>query len=208
VQVRTLAEAGVPLAEVTDLLEADAERFARALDDVEHRLDARIEVLAARRAMVRRLADGDRALLPDRACAVLDRHTELGFAPEYVHDQREGLVLACSLAPEFFEGYLTQLEHRLDDPEYVELQKRGWEAGTSWDRDDPRLADLATAFVENLLSRRDLMEAQADFFTTPDALARYQMLNNHRADELPMLARLTELVEARLRAAGLSVPNQ
>ncbi|MDT7742575.1 MAG: hypothetical protein QOE59_1653, partial [Actinomycetota bacterium] len=59
-QVRTLAEAGVPLAEVTDLLEADAERFARALDDVEHRLDARIEVLAARRAMVRRLADGDR----------------------------------------------------------------------------------------------------------------------------------------------------
>jgi hypothetical protein len=207
VQVRTLAEAGVPLAEVTDLLEADAERFARALDDVEHRLDARIEVLAARRAMVRRLADGDRALLPDRACAVLDRHTELGFAPEYVHDQREGLVLACSLAPEFFEGYLTQLEHRLDDPEYVELQKRGWEAATSWDRDDPRLADLATALVENLLSRRDLMEAQADFFTTPDALARYQMLNNHRA-EAPMLARLTELVEARLRAAGLSVPNQ
>jgi hypothetical protein len=52
------------------------------------------------------------------------------------------------------------------------------------------------------------MEAQADSFTTPDALARYQMLNNHRTDELPMLARLTELVEARLRAAGLSVPNQ
>jgi pimeloyl-ACP methyl ester carboxylesterase len=146
---------------------------------------------------------------PDRVSAVVSVDGALPYGlTDDVHDQREGMVLARAVAPGFFAGYLTQLEHRLEDPEHVELQKRGWEASTSWDPDDPRLADLASALVENLLTRRELMEAQADFFTTPGALARYRMLNDHRADELPTLARLPGLVEARLRAAGLGVPNQ
>ena len=71
VQVRTLAGAGVPLAEIGDLLDADPDRFAAALVNVERRLTDRIEELIARRDMLHRLAHGDRVLLPDRACALL-----------------------------------------------------------------------------------------------------------------------------------------
>lgn len=205
VQVRALAETGVPLAEIGDLLDADPERFAAALADVERRLTDRIGELVARRDTLHRLADGDRALLPDRACAVLDRFAELGFPPDFVASQREGLVLARALSPEFFDGFVTQLEHRLDDPEYVELQKRGW-AALSWDPDDPRLDELASAVADNLLTHRGLMEAQADVFSTPDATTRYGLINDHRVDQLPSAARLTALIEARLRAAGLAIP--
>jgi DNA-binding transcriptional MerR regulator len=207
VQVRTLAEAGVPLAEIGDLLDADPERFAAALADVGQRLTDRIGELVARRDTLYRLADGDRALLPERACAILGRFTELGFPPDFVAAQREGLVLARALAPEFFDGFLTQLEHRLDDPEHVELQKRSWDA-LSWDPDDPRLDELASALADNLLTNRALMESQADFFSRPDATTRYELINNHRADQMPTLARLTALIEARLRAAGLDIPYQ
>lgn len=205
VQVRTLAEAGVPLAKIGDLLDADPECFVAALADVRQRLTDRIEELVARRDTLYRLADGDRALLPDRACAILDRFTDVGFPADFVAAQREGLILARALAPELFDGFLTQLEHRLDDPDYVELQKRSWDA-MYWDPDDPRLADLASDIADNLLTHRALMEAQAGFFSIPGATTRYRLINNHRADQMPTLARLTALIEARLRAAGLDIP--
>ena len=207
VQVRALAEAGVPLAEVGDLLDADPERFADALVDVERRLTDRIGELIARRDTLRRLVDGDRALLPDRACAVLNRFAELGFGTDVVATQREALVLARALAPEFLDGFVTQLEHRLDDPEYVALWKRSWEA-MSWDLHDPRLDELASAMADNLLADRTLVEAQAGYFSSPDAIARYDVINAHRADEAPTFARLTALIEAKLRAAGIEIPHR
>ncbi|MFF4380937.1 hypothetical protein [Kitasatospora sp. NPDC001547] len=123
-QVRTPAAAGVPRAEIGPLLGADGGRFAGSLTDVERRLSERIAELTARRDTLHRLADGDRALLPDRACAVLERMP----GPDYVAAQREALVLARALVPEGFDGFLTQLEHRLDDPEFVTLARRSREA--------------------------------------------------------------------------------
>jgi DNA-binding transcriptional MerR regulator len=205
VQIRTLAGAGVPLAEIGELLDAGPERFAAALADVERRLSARIDALVERRATLRRLAQGDRVLLPDRACALLDRLVDLGLAPAYVESQREALVLARALVPDDFEGFLTLLEGRLDDPAFVELLKRSWEA-VSWAPDDPRLDDLATAVADNLLAHHIPKTLPDGFRATPDAGARYGLINRHRADQLPALARLTTLVDARLRAAGVALP--
>ena len=208
VQVRALAEAGVPLAEIGDLLDADNEGFAAAVADVERRLTDRIAKLVARRDALHRLSDGDRALLPDRACALLDRFAELGFGADFVAAHREGLVLARALAPDFFDGFVIQLEHRLADPDYVGLWKRSWEA-LSWEPDDPRLDWLASEMADNLLADRALMETQAGYFSSrPDAAARYDLINDHRADEAPTFARLTALIEARLRAAGVEVPHR
>ncbi|MER5547138.1 MerR family transcriptional regulator [Streptomyces sp. NPDC002589] len=58
VQVRTLAGAGVPLAEITAVLDADPDRFAAALLDVERQLTRRIDELIARRDTLHRLAAG------------------------------------------------------------------------------------------------------------------------------------------------------
>ncbi|MED7951110.1 MerR family transcriptional regulator [Streptomyces sp. BE303] len=207
VQARTLAGAGVPLAEIGELLDADPERFAAALDDVHRRLTAQVEDLIARRDTLHRLAHGDRALLPDRACAVLDRLAGLGFGPDYVATQREALVLARALAPEVFDTFLTRLEHGLGDPELVELTKRGLEAA-SWQPDDPRIEELATSLADKLLAGRALLEVPAGSRRRSDASARYGLINHHREDQEPAIARLNTLVEAHLRAAGIEIPHQ
>ncbi|MEU3689981.1 MerR family transcriptional regulator [Streptomyces narbonensis] len=206
VQVRTLAAAGVPLAEIGDLLDADPQTFAATLDDVHHQLTEQIDDLIARRDRLHRLDHGDRALLPDRACAVLDRLTELGFGPDYVAGQREALVLARALVPEIFDSFLTRLEHSLDDPESVELTRRGLDART-WDPDDPRIEELASTLADKLLADRALLAMPAGF-QKPDAASRYGMVNHHREDQSPSIARLNTLIEAKLRAAGIAVPQQ
>ncbi|WP_067962604.1 MerR family transcriptional regulator [Nocardiopsis trehalosi] len=205
VQVRTLATAGVPLSRIAALLDAGPEQFAAALTEVERRLTERIEELIARRDTLHRVAD-DRALLPDRALAVLERMTALGFTPDYVAGQREALVLFRALAPEGLDHFLANLEHRLDDPEYVDLIKRGV-AAMSWEPDDPRLDRLAAAFAAKLLAHRELLEAPADSRVGPDTATRYRLIDHHREGHSPAWVRLNALVEARLRAAGVPLPH-
>jgi MerR family transcriptional regulator, thiopeptide resistance regulator len=53
VQVRTLAGAGVPLAKIGAMLDANPERFAAALADVEQHLTDRIDELIERRRTLR-----------------------------------------------------------------------------------------------------------------------------------------------------------
>lgn len=207
VQVRALAEAGVPLKEIAPLLDARPAEFAATLADVERRLSDQISELIARRDTLHRLADGDRALLPDRACAILDRMRDLGFSADYVAGQREGLVLARALVPTGFEGFLTQLERRLDDPVYVDLTKRGWEA-ESWEADDPRVEELATAMADYFLADPATLGDATTMKAWADASTQYRLITSHRGKQAPVSARLTELTEARLRAAGVPVPRR
>ncbi|WP_329393330.1 MerR family transcriptional regulator [Streptomyces lydicus] len=207
VQVRTLATAGVPLAGIGPLLDTDAEQFAATLTGVERQLTERIEELTARRDTLHRLADGDRALLPDRAVALLERMPGLGFSPDYVAAQREALVLARALVPEGYEGFLTQLEHGLDDPGYIDLTQRGWEAET-WDPDDPRIEELATAMADHYLANPALLGDPTSLNAWAKASAQYKLINNHRKDQAPISARLTALTEAKLRAAGVPLPRR
>ncbi|MFJ1865166.1 MerR family transcriptional regulator [Streptomyces sp. NPDC088097] len=206
VRARTLASAGVPLAEIGELLDADPARFAAALDDVHRRLTERIEDLTARRDTLDRLTNGDRVLLPDRACALLERLVDLGFDPDYVDTQREALVPAQALIPELFDGFVTRLRHALDDPEYVALTKRGAEAA-SWEPDDPRIEELAALLTDRLLADRALLTMPTGSRRS-DTASRYGVVNHHREDGAPAIARLNALVEANLRAAGIDVPYQ
>lgn len=207
VQVRTLAGAGVPLAEIGKLLDADPEGFADSLADVERHLTNRIEELIARRKTLRRLVHGNRVLLPDRACAILGRLAELDFDPKFVAVHQEAMVLAQALAPEFFDTFLTHFDLRLNNPQHVDLLKRTWEA-ESWNPDDPRVEELAVALTDNLLANRELLVMPGGFVARPDSTTRYGLINHHRENQWPTSARLTELVEARLRAEGVDIPHQ
>ena len=201
VQVRTLAAAGVPLAEIGVLLDADAERFAAALADVQRRLNERIEELIARRDTLRRLADGDRALLPDRAVALLARMPGLGFTAEEVAALREGWVLAKALVPEGFDDYLAHVGHAFEDARFVALIKRGAEAA-AWEPDDPRIAELATDLVDHYLANPAHLE------TVTAMQARYDLVAHHGEERGSAAARLTALVESRLRSAGIRIPTK
>jgi MerR family transcriptional regulator, thiopeptide resistance regulator len=207
VQVRTLAGAGVPLAEIGDLLDADPDRFAAALVDVERRLTDRIEELMARRDTLHGLARGDRVLLPDRAGALLDRLPGLGFTADDVALAWEGLVLVRALVPEGFEDYLAQIEHALDDPGYVSLMRDCWRA-REWQPDDPRIGQLATAMADYLVADPSLLAIPTGLQAKDDGATRHEVLSRHGEEQSPASGRLTALIEARLRAAGVGIAAQ
>ncbi|MEV0584596.1 MerR family transcriptional regulator [Nonomuraea sp. NPDC050310] len=206
VQVRTLATAGVPLTEIGPLLEADGSLFATALADVDRQLTERIEELVARRDLLRRLADGDRALLPDRAVALLQRLSHLGFGAEQVAATREGWVLARALVPEGFDDFLAHVEHALDDPAFVALSRRASEAA-AWEPDDPRVAELATAMAEHFLANPAHLKIVTGLQARTDTAARYHLLAHHGEQQGTATEHGIALVEAKLRAAGIHIPR-
>jgi DNA-binding transcriptional MerR regulator len=204
VQVRTLAAAGVALADISDLLDADPEGFAQALVDVEQRLTERIDELMERRDTLRKLAGGDRLLLPERACAFLDRAPGLGFTAEEIDTAREAFLLVRALVPESFDEYVAQVERGLENPRYLELTKLSMRTG-DWDPDDPRLAELADELVELLKTDPTLLPSLPGLRDRADGAARHRVLTNHRKEERPAWTRLTALIEQKMRAAGLDI---
>ncbi|NUP64897.1 MAG: MerR family transcriptional regulator [Nonomuraea sp.] len=206
VQVRTLAAAGVPLAGIGPLLDADAPLFAAALADIERQLTDRIEELITRRDTLRRLADGDRALLSDRAVALLERLSGLGFPADEVAATREGWVLARALVPEGFDDYLAHIEDALDDPRFVALIRRAAEAA-AWEPDDPRVAELATAVADHFLANPAQLKIVTGLQARTDAATRYRLIALHGEEQGSAVAQGVALVETRLRAAGVHIPR-
>ncbi|MBF6341680.1 MerR family transcriptional regulator [Nocardia abscessus] len=206
VQVRTLAAAGVPLAEIGPLLDADATQFAAALADVGRQLTERIEDLIARRDTLDRLADGDRALLGDRAVALLERMAGLGFPADEVATAREGWVLAKALVPEGFDDYITHVEHALDDSRYVALIKRAAEAA-AWEPDDPRIAELATAMADHYLANPAHLKIVTALQARTEAATRYTLIAHHGEEQTSATTRAAAVLETKLRAAGIHIPR-
>lgn len=206
VRVRALAEAGVPLAGVAALLDADAASLAAALADVERHLTARIEELTARRDALHRLADGDRALLPDRAAALLERMPGLGFTADEVAAAKEGWVLARALVPEGFDDYLAHVEDALRDARFVALSRRAAQVAT-WAPDDPRITELAAAMAEHYLANPAQLRIVTGLQARTETATRYELVAHHGEQRVPAAARLAALVETRLRAAGIRIPG-
>ncbi|MBL1075967.1 MerR family transcriptional regulator [Nocardia sp. 2] len=206
VRVRTLAAAGVPLADIGPLLDADAELFATTLTEVEKQLTARIEELTARRDTLHRLADGNRALFPDRAVTLLERLPALGFTAADVAAAAEGLVLAKALVPEGFDDYIGHVEEALADPGFVSLSRRAAEAAT-WDPDDPRIPGFAVEVADHYLAHPAHLKILTGLQARSEAATRYQMIAAHNKEQETAAGRLTALVEARLRAGGVYIPR-
>jgi len=204
VQVRTLAVAGVPLAEIGPLLGSDAESFAASLVDVERQLTQQIDELAARRETLRRLASGDRALLPDRAAALLEGMPSLGFTPDDVTTARESFVLAKALVPEGFDDYLTDIENALQDPRFVTLTRRTAEVAC-WEPDDPRVAELATDMADHYLANPAQLKIVTGLQARTEAATRYRLIAHHGEQRQSAAARLAALVETKLRSAGVHI---
>ena len=206
VQVRTLAGAGVPLAEIAALLDADDADFAEIVGDVEQRLTAQIDELVVRRATLKRLTDGNRALLPERAVALLERMPEHGFSAEDIEVSRQGLILAKALVPERFDEHLAAVEGALLDPEFVALSRLGADSAT-WAPDDPRIPELATTMADHYLAHPEHLRIVTGMQARTDTTARYQLVRDFGSDEGTAAERILALVEARLRDAGVRIPR-
>ncbi len=142
VKIKTLAEAGVPLARIRELLAADADRFAVAITEIDRNLRERAEELCRTRERIAQLSAGDRLFVSAEVADYLDRLSELGVSKRVVEMERNGWILVQSVAPEQAAVWIADKRDAIDDPEFRAIYL-DYDASFDWSPDDPRLYPLA-----------------------------------------------------------------
>lgn len=195
VKIRTLAEAGVPLARVRELLVADEEEFARAVADIDRRLRAEIRERRRHRQRIARLSAGDSLALPPDAVAYLDRLRALDLPELMIDLERDAWILVAAQMPEVMETYMSLKHQQLDHPVLVQLYRDLCDA-IDWAPDDarlPALADRIAGYITELDTGE--WEEQAGEDPMSDELAA--LLDSVFLDAAPYAARLLVLLEER-----------
>ena len=149
IRIKTLAEAGVPLARVEELLAAEPEEFARAVTKIDEELAERIRDLKRHRRRIAELAEragGERLFLPAEVVAFLDRLRALGVSERTVRIERDGWIMLAARHPAAVVESVADKQAHLADPEYRRIYLAYDQAG-DWDPDDARLDELADAML-------------------------------------------------------------
>jgi DNA-binding transcriptional MerR regulator len=144
IKIRTLANAGVPLARISELLEADEAAFAEAVEKIDRHLRDEIERLEASRKQVAQLAAGDSLVLPAEVIPYLDRLRELGVSERVIAGEKDGWILVAARWPDRVREWMPAKLADLDNPQVVRLYQLISELSASdAGDDDPRLTELA-----------------------------------------------------------------
>jgi len=191
IKVRTLADAGVPLARVRELLRACDEEFNAAVADIDRRLRAEIRERQRHRERIAQLAAGDSLALPPEAVAYLDRLRGLGLPDPMIEGERDAWILVAAQLPEQMSLYMKMKQQQLDDPATVGLYRDLAEAIT-WEADDPRLVAVRDRLVA-LLDAADAEGWESHDEEMTDELA--ELLDSVFLDSMPIAPRLMELLE-------------
>jgi len=194
IRIRTLAEAGVPLSRVKELLAAGAEEFGAAVEDIDRRLRAEIRERQRHRERIAQLAAGESLALPPQAVAYLERLRELGIPERMIEGERDAWILVAAQLPERMEVYIRSKREQIEDPSVVEFYL-DLDDMIDWEPGDPRLPALADRLVTQLEA---VDEAEWDAFAesgmSDDLVA---LLDSMFLDQVPVAADLMRLVEER-----------
>ncbi|MGW1882884.1 MerR family transcriptional regulator [Streptomyces sp. NPDC001970] len=147
IKIRTLAEAGVPLARVRDLRSATDEEFQQALREIDDELASRIRGLQATRGRLRQLAAGHLAPLPTEVGAHLEDLARWGFTPRWADLQRDLWILVFATHPDRAITLFHEQAETLADPALRQLFL-DYDHAHDLDADDPRIDDLARRIAE------------------------------------------------------------
>ena len=195
VRIRTLADAGVPLSRVSDLLTAGDEEFAAAVEDIDRRLRAEIRERQRHRERIAKLAAGDSLALPPEVVAYLDRMRALGFRERLIEIERDSWILIAAQLPEQVPALMSIKQAQVENEQ---LRRLYLDIGELADcsPDDPRLPDLAdrvAAFIEAAAAQavgagEEVHEIGEDLIALLDAAF---------VESFPCASRLLELLEER-----------
>lgn len=142
VKIRTLANAGVPLARIRDLLDADPETLTAAIAEIDHDLEDRIAQLGRTRDQLAQLRGGDRLFVSPEVADYLDDLRDLGVSERQMHLERDGWILMQTASPEDTSLWIAEKRELMTDPEFRALYL-DHDAAYDWSPDDPRLLGLA-----------------------------------------------------------------
>jgi len=195
IRIRTLAEAGVPLARVQELLDATPAEFGLAVGQIDAELRAKVRELREHRRRIARLAAGDTLAVPKEVVPYLDKLRASGASQAMVEGERDGWILVAARWPEKIPEFMADKLAQLDDPRTVRLYRLLDEL-VEVGMDDARLnavADLLAEMAEESASRGDL-DRQSDEMGDDAFVA---LLDSFASDAHPIVERLRELMAER-----------
>ncbi|MEU6208160.1 MerR family transcriptional regulator [Micromonospora musae] len=172
IRIRTLANAGVPLSQIGQMLEADASTFAEAVQKIDSHLRDEIERLETSRRQIAQLAAGDSLTLPPEVISYLDRLREIGASERVVRGERDGWILVAARWPDSIREVMAAKHAQLDDPQLVRVYRVLSELLEGDAGDDPRLeeaADILAGLAEQAYTSGEV--AHDDLADLLDALA-------------------------------------
>jgi len=151
IKIRTLASAGVPLAQIGQMLEADASAFAEAVQKIDRHLRDEIERLETSRKQIGQLAAGDSLVVPPEVACYLDRLRLLGTSERIVEGERDGWILVAARWPDRIREWMPGKLAALEDPRVIRLYRLLSEIFESGAGDhDPRLEEVADILADLL----------------------------------------------------------
>ena len=195
IRIRTLAEAGVPLARVHELLGAGEEEFAAAVAEIDRRLRAEIRELQEHRRRIARLAGGDSLALPPEVVTYLDRLRASGVSKAMVSGERDGWILIAARWPDKIPDFMADKTAQLDDPRTVKLYLLIGELAETG-MDEERLVEVADLMVvlNEESAKRGGLELQSEELADDAFIA---LMDAFASDAHPMVERLRELMAER-----------
>src|ERR1700729_2560094 len=116
IRIRTLANAGVPLSQLGQLLEADSAAFAEAVQRIDSHLRDEIERLETSRKQIAQLAAGDSLALPPEVVSYIDRLRQIGASERILEGERDGWILVAARWPDRIAEVIAAKHVQLDDP--------------------------------------------------------------------------------------------
>ncbi|MEV6275112.1 MerR family transcriptional regulator [Nocardia sp. NPDC051832] len=157
IRIRTLADAGVPLARIDALLRAQPAEFAAAITEIDAELERKVGQLTEHRRRIADLESGERLVLPSAVIALLDRMRGLGISEKRVRLERDAWILVQAMEPDSLAQRIHDKNAGFDDPETIRLIL-ACDAAADWDPRDPRLDALIDDLDAWEIAHRDPAE--------------------------------------------------
>lgn len=198
VKIKTLAEAGVPLARINELLTADPDQFTVAIAEIDRTLRERAEEILRTRARIAQLHAGDRLFVSAEVADYLDQLHEFGVSQRTVQMERDCWVLLQSVSPNEAAVWIADKRDAINDPEFHAIYL-DYDAAFDWPTDDPRLYLLAERSERWLANRHGSSGSAQRPVPDPDIA---QLVTASAGTSSPAWNRLTEIANEHTAAGA------
>ena len=195
IRIRTLAEAGVPLARVQELLDADPETFAAATPRSTGSCGRRSARCRQHRTRIAQLAAGEHLALPPEVVDYLDRLRATGAPEAIIEPERDAWILMAARWPDAIPALMADKVAQLANPKVVRLYQLIGRIAQNWQDEEllRETADLMSELFEQAAASGEL-DRQDEY--TPDA-AFIHLMDSFADASHPAVARLRELIAER-----------
>ncbi len=193
IKIRTLAEAGVPLARVRELLDADPETFAAATAEIDRQLRVQVRALQEHRRRIAQLGSGASLALPPEVIDYLDRLRAIGAPELVVESERDAWILMAARWPETMPALMVDKVAQLDDPRLVRLYQLIGRLAQDGENEE-LLHETADVMIEMFEQAAD--SGQLDWQGDQDA-AFVGLMDSFADASHPAVARLRQLIAQR-----------